>query len=40
MSADQTKTFIDREYQWGFVTSVEAETAPKGLNEDIPKPDV
>ncbi|HLD56560.1 MAG TPA: Fe-S cluster assembly protein SufB [Candidatus Omnitrophota bacterium] len=35
MSADQTKTFIDREYQWGFVTSVEAETAPKGLNEDI-----
>ena len=35
MSADQTKTFIDREYQWGFVTSVEAETAPKGLNENI-----
>lgn len=23
------------EYKWGFVTDIEAETAPKGLNEDI-----
>jgi len=25
----------DREYKWGFITDIEAETAPKGLNEDI-----
>ena len=25
----------DREYKWGFVTSVEEEGVPKGLNEDI-----
>ena len=24
-----------QEYQWGFVTDVETELAPKGLNEDI-----
>jgi Fe-S cluster assembly protein SufB len=25
----------DREYKWGFVTSIEEERVPKGLNEDI-----
>lgn len=25
----------NREYKWGFVTDIEAETAPKGLSEDI-----
>src|SRR5499427_7692482 len=25
----------DREYKWGFVTQVEEERVPKGLNEDI-----
>src|SRR5262249_8200504 len=25
----------NREYKWGFVTDIEAETAPRGLNEDI-----
>ncbi len=24
-----------REYKWGFVTDIEAETAPRGLNEDV-----
>ena len=24
-----------QEYQWGFVTDVETDLAPKGLNEDI-----
>ena len=24
-----------KEYEWGFVTNIEQETAPKGLNEDI-----
>ena len=23
------------EYKWGFVTDIESETVPKGLNEDI-----
>ncbi|MEW6193946.1 MAG: Fe-S cluster assembly protein SufB [Bacteroidota bacterium] len=26
---------IDSEYKWGFVTDIESETVPKGLNEDI-----
>src|SRR5438094_9596948 len=25
----------NREYKWGFVTDIEAETAPRGLNEDV-----
>src|SRR5678816_4460555 len=25
----------NREYQYGFVTDVESETVPKGLNEDV-----
>src|SRR6478735_8722650 len=25
---------INSEYKWGFVTDIEAESAPKGLNED------
>jgi Fe-S cluster assembly protein SufB len=25
----------NREYQYGFVTDVEAETVPKGLNEEV-----
>ena len=24
-----------QEYRWGFVTDIEADTAPPGLNEDI-----
>src|SRR5262245_8584533 len=27
--------FASKEYRWGFVTDIEAETVPKGLNEDI-----
>ena len=26
---------IDSDYKWGFVTDIEADIAPKGLNEDI-----
>ena len=26
--------FTDGDYKYGFVTDIEAETAPKGLNED------
>ncbi len=31
----RTSTGIDSEYKWGFVTEVEADRAPKGLNEEI-----
>jgi Fe-S cluster assembly protein SufB len=27
--------FANREYQWGFVTDIEAEAVPRGLSEDI-----
>jgi len=27
--------FANREYKWGFVTDIEQETVPRGLNEDI-----
>ncbi|MDA4120347.1 MAG: Fe-S cluster assembly protein SufB, partial [Thaumarchaeota archaeon] len=28
-------TLVEGEYKWGFVTDVESDSAPKGLNEDI-----
>ena len=28
-------SFLDKEYRYGFVTPVDSETAPRGLNEDI-----
>src|SRR5215207_8150833 len=31
----EIETLANREYQWGFVTDIEAESAPPGLNEDI-----
>ena len=33
--ADKAKALINQEYKWGFVTKIESETAPRGLNEDI-----
>ena len=27
--------FANKEYKYGFVTDIESDTAPKGLNEDI-----
>ena len=29
------ETLVNREYKYGFVTDIEADVAPKGLNEDI-----
>ena len=29
------KKLADREYQYGFVTDIEAESVPPGLSEDI-----
>jgi Fe-S cluster assembly protein SufB len=39
MSKEQKeiKEFTDREYKYGFVTDIDADTIPKGLNEDIIK---
>ncbi|MER1941507.1 Fe-S cluster assembly protein SufB [Castellaniella sp. FW104-16D08] len=32
---DKLDTFLDREYDAGFVTEIESETFPKGLDEDV-----
>ena len=31
----EIETIATQEYKWGFVTDIEAETVPHGLNEDI-----
>jgi Fe-S cluster assembly protein SufB len=33
--ADQINTYLDSDYEAGFVTDVEADTLPPGLNEDV-----
>ena len=40
MSTTETKTIeelTNKEYKYGFVTDIEADTLPKGLNEDVIK---
>ena len=32
---ERVETLVNREYKWGFVTDIEADTIPKGLNEDV-----
>ena len=32
---DPIQERIEKEYQWGFVTEIEADTIPKGLSEDV-----
>nr|NIP74259.1 Fe-S cluster assembly protein SufB [Gammaproteobacteria bacterium]NIW38815.1 Fe-S cluster assembly protein SufB [Gemmatimonadota bacterium] len=34
-TAEQVRAVTEQKYKYGFVTDIEAETAPKGLNEDI-----
>ena len=34
-TAQQVKELTEEKYKYGFVTDIESETAPKGLNEDI-----
>jgi Fe-S cluster assembly protein SufB len=34
-NTDAIRELAQQEYKWGFVTNIEAESAPKGLNEDI-----
>ncbi|HZK81869.1 MAG TPA: hypothetical protein VFC46_12395, partial [Humisphaera sp.] len=31
----EIETLANREYKWGFITDIEAESAPAGLNEEI-----
>ena len=34
-TVDHVKSVADRKYKYGFVTDIESDTAPMGLNEDI-----
>src|SRR5271155_1797747 len=34
-ATETIQDLANREYQWGFVTDVDVDTVPKGLNEDI-----
>jgi Fe-S cluster assembly protein SufB len=34
-NTDAIRDLADREYKWGFVTDIEEDRVPKGLNEDI-----
>ena len=34
-SADRLEDLVSHEYKYGFVTDIEADAAPRGLNEDI-----
>ena len=35
MSATTVKTLVNQPYKYGFVTDIEADTIPRGLNEDV-----
>jgi Fe-S cluster assembly protein SufB len=35
ISRNTRSSELEKEYKWGFVTDIEADVAPKGLNEDI-----
>ena len=34
-NVDTIRDFAQREYKWGFVSDIEEERIPKGLNEDV-----
>ena len=33
--SESVESLVNREYQWGFVTDIESESLPPGLNEDV-----
>ena len=35
MSTQTLDLLTSQEYKWGFITDIEAETVPPGLNEDV-----
>ena len=34
-NVDAIRNLAEREYEWGFVSNIESESLPKGLNEDV-----
>src|SRR5438445_11236095 len=34
-TAKTVEALVNREYEWGFVTDIEADVIPAGLNEDV-----
>src|SRR3546814_14686418 len=34
-TVEQVRSMAEQKYKYGFVTDIEADTAPKGLSEDI-----
>jgi len=34
-STNTIETFANQEYKWGFVTDIDSDSIPRGLNEDI-----
>jgi len=32
---EMTKDLVDQEYKYGFVTDIETDTVPRGLNKEI-----
>ena len=36
MTSEDVRKLADQEYKAGFVTEIEADTVPPGLNEDAP----
>jgi Fe-S cluster assembly protein SufB len=35
MATQSVEELAQREYQYGFITDIEADTVPPGLNEDV-----
>jgi len=35
VASDEMQDLVKKDYKWGFVTDIEADSAPPGLNEDI-----
>src|SRR5204862_1014675 len=33
--SDTIEALVNSEYKWGFVTEIEADTVPRGLNEEV-----
>ncbi|HYF38324.1 MAG TPA: Fe-S cluster assembly protein SufB, partial [Gemmatimonadales bacterium] len=33
--SSSVETLVNKEYKYGFVTDIESDVAPRGLNEDI-----
>jgi len=34
-STNTIETFANQEYKWGFVSDIDSDSIPRGLNEDV-----